>query len=92
MEDQTGQRYGEGRWRGGTTVKYGLVGFGICLGISTYLAIGLLLLAVAPFDLFDEIADTEDQAAYWVALIMWPFLLILSIVLWIIERIESALD
>ena len=73
-------------------MKYILMAFGLCFGASLYLSIGLILIAAAPIDIFEAVAETGNVDDYWMAMVLWPVYLVIGALLWCIEKIDGIME
>ena len=73
-------------------MKYILMAFGLCFGASLYLAVGLILIAILPSGLFEEIKESGNIEDVWMAMVLWPVYLVIGALLWCIEKIDRMLE
>lgn len=73
-------------------MKYILMAFGLCFGACLYFAIGLILIAAAPIDIFEGVAETGNVDDYWMAMVLWPVYLVIGALLWCIEKIDKMME
>ena len=73
-------------------MTYIFMGFCLCIGVVAYASIGLLFLAVLPFELFRTIATMGDTEDYWRAIWLWPIYLVVNFLLWCITKIDKFME
>lgn len=73
-------------------MKYILMAFGLCFGASLYLSVGLGLIAILPFGLFEEIKASGSAEDVWMAMVMWPIYLLANALMWCLEKIDKILE
>lgn len=73
-------------------MKYILMAFGLCFGVSLYLAIGLYLVAILPLRPFEDIKETGSNEEVWMAMVMWPIYSVTGVLMWCIEKIDRMME
>lgn len=73
-------------------MKYILMAFGLCFGASLYFAVGLILIAIVEFGLFEEIKESGNADDVWMAMVLWPVYLVVNALLWCIEKIDGMME
>lgn len=73
-------------------MKYILMAFGLCFGACLYLAVGLILIAAAPIDIFEAVAESGYVDDYWMAMVLWPVYLVIGALQWCIDKIDKLME
>ena len=73
-------------------MKYILMAFGLCFGASLYLAVGLILIAILPSGLFEEIKESGNTEDVWMAMVLWPVYLLIYAQMWCIDKIDGMME
>ena len=73
-------------------MKYILMAFGLCFGASLYFAVGLALIAIVPFGLFEEIKESGNSEDVWMAMVLWPIYLLVNLLMWCVEKIDKMME